>query len=170
MDDDSRVIDKGWDALPEYADKSGEADEAVTVSISTTPGEWLVNTGDAVVVPMSMAELVDALRSHKLTQSSLVWRAGVQEGAGVGDVPQLKLAARISSTAPNATRTHAKPPPKPLRAPHSSPHSAPPEAAAQPLSNRRSTLPFGLQASVASGSRPSHQRPSSSPRAALPPP
>jgi hypothetical protein len=43
MDDDSRVIDKGWDALPEYG-QSGDVDEAVTVSISTTPGEWLVNT------------------------------------------------------------------------------------------------------------------------------
>src|SRR5687768_16318814 len=42
MDDDSHVIDKGWDALPDYA-KSGDADDAPTVSISTTPGEWLVN-------------------------------------------------------------------------------------------------------------------------------
>jgi hypothetical protein len=57
MDDDS-VIDKGWDALPDYGPKSGETDDAVTVSLSTTPGEWLVNTVDAVVVPMSMADVL----------------------------------------------------------------------------------------------------------------
>lgn len=171
MDDDSRLIDRGWDALPEYSDKSGNADEAVTVSISTTPGEWLVNTIDAVVVPMSMAELVDALRSHKLSERSLVWRAGMQEWASIERVPQLKLAARLPSTAPTrpapASAAPNKPPPKPVRAP-SAAQSAPAHAAPQPLS-RRSTLPFGLPAPTASGSRPSHPRPSSSPRAALPP-
>src|SRR6476620_2186302 len=97
MDDDSRVIDKGWDALPEYG-KAGDADDAVTVSISTTPGEWLVNTVDAVVVPMSMVEVVEALQSHKLSERSLVWRAGMPEWAAVDQVPQLKLAARRSPT------------------------------------------------------------------------
>ena len=58
MDDDSRVIDKGWDALPEYGSTSGDADDAVTVSISTTPGEWLVNTVDAVVVPIDRKSVV----------------------------------------------------------------------------------------------------------------
>ena len=96
MDDDSRVVDRGWDALPDYTEQSGDADDAVTVSISTTPGEWLVNTVDSVVVPMSMAEVVDALRHRKLTLRSLVWRAGMQEWAPVDRVPQLKLAARMS--------------------------------------------------------------------------
>src|SRR3954468_4816590 len=125
MDDDSRVIDKGWDALPAY--KAGEADDAVTVSISTTPGEWLVNTVDAVVVPMSMAEVVEALQSHKLTDRSLVWRAGMPEWASVDKVPQLKLAARMPLSAPIAARpvtpvtaaapAPSKPPPKPVRGP-----------------------------------------------------
>src|SRR5690349_20925928 len=96
MDDDSRVIDKGWDSLPEYGSQSGDADDAVTVSISTTPGEWLVNTVDSVVGPMSMVEVVEALQSHKLTERSLVWRAGMPEWAAVEKVPQLKLAARMS--------------------------------------------------------------------------
>src|SRR4051812_19853112 len=100
MDDDSRVIDKGWDALPDY-NQSGDVDEAVTVSISTTPGEWLVNTVDAVVVPMSMVEVVEALQTHKLTERSLVWRAGMPEWAPVERVPQLTLAARMPKTAPS---------------------------------------------------------------------
>src|SRR6185503_834760 len=99
MSDDPRVVDSGWDALSEY--KPGDADEAVTVSISTTPGEWLVNTVDAVVVPMSMAEVVEALRMRKLTERSLVWRAGMQEWAPVERVPQLKLAARLPSVMPS---------------------------------------------------------------------
>jgi hypothetical protein len=181
MDDDARVIDKGWDALPDYADKSSEADDAVTVSISTTPGEWLVNTVDAVVVPMSMAELVDALQKHKLTQRSLVWRAGMQEWAPVERVPQLKLAARlpnsaapVSAPAPTATPTPSgpprpsssmKPPPKPTRTPVP---SAPPPAAALP--SRKATLPFGLPNPAPSASRPGNARPSSSPHASTPAP
>ena len=77
MDDDSRVVDKGWD-LPEYAEQT--ADDAVTRSISTNPtAEWLVNTMDSVVVPMSTADVVEALRVHKLTDRSLVWRNGMPE-------------------------------------------------------------------------------------------
>jgi GYF domain 2 len=167
MDDDSRVIDKGWDGLPDYADKSGDTDEAVTVSISTTPGEWLVNTSDAVVVPMSMAELVDGLRHGKLSVRSLVWRAGMQEWAPVDNVPQLKLAARlpitpIKSVAPAESTvpprpTPSKPPPKPVRASTPAATSAPAHA----LPSRKATLPFGLPTPVASQSRPANSRPSS---------
>lgn len=154
MSDDPRVVDSGWDALSEY--KPGDADEAVTVSISTTPGEWLVNTVDAVVVPMSMAEVVEALRMRKLTERSLVWRAGMQEWAPVERVPQLKLAARLPSVMPStapaptavpnavassqAPPRRTNPPAKPARP--SSPQastpvaptiSVPPHAVATPL-------------------------------------
>ncbi|MDF3065464.1 MAG: domain 2 [Polyangiaceae bacterium] len=129
MSDDPGVIDKGWDALPGYTDQPGGGDDAVTVSISTTPGEWLVNTSDAVVVPMSMIEVVEALRSHKLNERSLVWRAGMQEWSPVDKVPQLKLAARLPSVMPPPSsgpvrRTNTTtPPPKPVRT-----GSSPPEA------------------------------------------
>jgi hypothetical protein len=140
MADDTQVIDKGWDALPEYTDKT-EADDAVTVSLSTAPGEWLVNTTSSVVVPMSMAEVVEALRAGKLTERSLVWRQGMQEWACVDAVPLLKLAARISATPP--------PPPPPRSRPHATPPT-PPSARPSPLQHpglsRRSTLPFGLPA------------------------
>ena len=150
MDDDPHVIDNGWDALPEYTDKSGDADDAVTVSISTTPGEWLVNTVDSVVVPMSMAEVVDAMRAHKLTERSLVWRQGMQEWASIDAVPQLKLAARLTLTRPAPPETPSAPPARTT-----------PAARATPLPqaglSRRSTLPFGLP--TPPGSRPTHARP-----------
>ena len=178
MNDDSRVIDKGWDALPEYGNKSGDADDAVTVSISTTPGEWLVNTIDAVVVPMSMAEVVDALQRHKLTERSLVWRAGMQEWAPVDKVPQLKLAARMHvaptpsvppapSTTPPRPTNSTRPPPKPVRS-ASAPPSAPAQSApAVSLPSRKATLPFGLSPPPSAASRPANARPSS-PRHAVP--
>jgi hypothetical protein len=182
MDDDSRVIDKGWDAPPEYRDRSGDADDAVTVSISTTPGEWLVNTVDSVVVPMSMAELIEALQRRQLTERSLVWRAGMQEWSPVDKVPQLKLAARMSnnvglprpapasSSAPAAGLTHLKPPPKPAYRTTPAP-PAPQSTPPQSLPSRKSTLPFGLPTpTAAQSSRPANPRPSSSPRAAEPPP
>lgn len=138
MADDSQVTDKGWDNLSPYAAKSSEADDAVTVSISTTPGEWLVNTVDSVVVPMSMAELVELLRAGKLTERSLVWRIGMQEWAHVEKVPQLRLAARLPSRAPSSSpsATRTKPPPKPVR----------PTPVPQVGLSRRSTLPFGMPA------------------------
>lgn len=152
MDDDPHVIDNGWDALPEYADQSGDGDDAVTVSISTTPGEWLVNTVDSVVVPMSMAEVVDAMRARTLTERSLVWRQGMQEWTSIEAVPQLKLAARL---APGPAR--ARPPEKPSSPParHTPPPSKTP--AQYPGLSRRSTLPFGL--ATPPGSRPAHAKP-----------
>jgi GYF domain 2 len=182
MDDDSRVIDRGWDALPEYGSTSGDADDAVTVSISTTPGEWLVNTVDAVVVPMSMAEVVEALQQHKLTDRSLVWRAGMQEWAPVDKVPQLKLAARMSPVkaaspsapprpAPAALPTPSKPPSKPVRATPPPGAGAPASVPPQSIPSRKATLPFGPTAPPATQSRPAGSRPSqpSQARVALPP-
>ena len=158
MDDDTHVIDNGWDALPEYADKSGDGDDAVTVSISTTPGEWLVNTVDAVVVPMSMAEVVDAMRAHKLTERSLVWRQGMQEWACIDAVPQLKLAARMAPTSARATPPEkpSAPPARPTPTPRATP-------APQAGLSRRSTLPFGL--ATPPGSRPAHAKPTLPPAA-----
>jgi hypothetical protein len=156
MDDDPHVIDNGWDALPEYADKSSDGDDAVTVSISTTPGEWLVNTVDSVVVPMSMAELVDCLRARTLTERSLVWRQGMQEWACVDSVPQLKLAARMAPSPAAAPR--AAPREKPASPPAR--HTPPPRQVSSPNAglSRRSTLPFGMPSPP--GSRPAHTKPS----------
>ncbi len=162
MADDTHVIDNGWDALPEYADKSGEADDAVTVSISTAPGEWLVNTVDSVVVPMSMAEVVDAMRAHKLTERSLVWRQGMQEWSHVDAVPQLKLAARM---APTPVRRHPqKPSGPPTRQAPPAPKTPLPSAGLSP----RSTLPFGF--TLQPGSRPAHAKPALPPSSSDPTP
>jgi hypothetical protein len=163
MDDDPHVIDNGWDALPEYADKA-DGDDAVTVSISTIPGEWLVNTVDSVVVPMSMAELVDGLRAGTLTERSLVWRQGMQEWACVDAVPQLKLAARLPSKPAAAAR--ALSPEKPS-APSQRPAPSRPAASPHAGLSRRSTLPFGLP--TPPSSRPAHAKPTSSQPASLSP-
>lgn len=184
MDDDSRVVDKGWDALPEYG-KSGDADDAVTVSISTTPGEWLVNTVDSVVVPMSMADVVEALQNHKLSERSLVWRAGMPEWAPVEKVPQLKLAARMPLNAPGAAPPRpspaagnaltsvapvaatvapvtSRPPPKAVRVTPAPQTPGPATLPPRSIPSRKATLPFGLP-----GSGPHHSRPSN-PRASAP--
>jgi hypothetical protein len=168
MDDDSRALDKGWDALPGYSSGPGEADEAVTVSVSTAPGEWLVNTTDSVVVPMSMVEVVEALRAQKLTDRSLVWRAGMQEWQPVDRVPQLKLAARMSaapSVAPAATRSRP-PPPKSSRDATARHPTLAQSASPLPLASQRATLP-GLP--PPGKSRPSNPR-LAAPRPASPPP
>jgi hypothetical protein len=169
MTDDAGAPDPGSDALPPYAERAGDAEEAVTVSISTAPGEWLVNTNDSVVVPMSMAEVVQALRSGRLTDRCLVWRSGMQEWLQVERVPQLKLAARLPASAPRAPRL--SPPPKPPKsarattAPHGTPSaSISPEASSSPSAAPPSPPP--------SPSSPRHSRPPppSSPRHSRPPP
>jgi len=172
MDDDSRSLDKGWDALPGYSDGAGDAEEAVTVSISTAPGEWLVNTSASVVVPMSMAEVVEALRAGKLTDHSLVWRNGMQEWLQVDRVPQLKLAARLSAPTPSRPAPRLSPPPKPAKSLRSStaPHGTPRESIApEPVSSPRASRPSAALSSP-SLARPAPPPRQSVPRAALPPP
>jgi hypothetical protein len=115
--EDSRQVDSDWDTLADYRAAAEDGEDAVTVSVSNTPGEWLVNTDNSMVVPMSMVEVVEALRAGRLTERSLVWRSGMQEWAPAGSVPQLRLAARLPVAA------HV-PPKLPLK--------------------RTSTLPFGV--------------------------
>ncbi|HYP89466.1 MAG TPA: GYF domain-containing protein [Polyangiaceae bacterium] len=182
MDDDSRALDKGWETLTEYGSGANEADEAVTVtvSISTAPSEWLVNTTDSVVVPMSMAEVVDALRTHKLNDRSLVWRNGMQEWQPVERVPQLTLAARLPSVAPKAPPVPTVGAPTPSQAPlrSSRTHTAPQSFAArdsappQTLPSPRVTLPGLPPPSRAQRSSPRNAAISRPPipRAAVPPP
>lgn len=160
MADDPHGADKDRDVLPRYADKSAEADDAVTISVSTTPGEWLVNTNESVVLPMSMAEVVDALRAGKLSERSLVWRQGMQEWAPIENVPQLKLAARLPLTRVLSAVTIAAAQPSAPQAPASTPRKPPPKPArATPLPqaglSRKSTLPFGIPAQKPA-SRPSN--------------
>ncbi|HEY6078655.1 MAG TPA: GYF domain-containing protein [Polyangiaceae bacterium] len=176
MADDSHGAGKHRDALPRYADKSAEADDAVTISVSTTPGEWLVNTNESVVLPMSMAEVVDAIRAGKLSERSLVWRQGMQEWASIDHVPQLKLAARLPltrvlSAVTTAAAELAAPP-----MPASSPRKPPPKPArATPVPqglSRRSTLPFGIptQKPPPRPSNPAQLKLTPLPRAASVPP
>lgn len=180
MDDDSGGLDKGSDPLPKY-DGADDAEEAVTVSISTAPGEWLVNTADSVVVPMSMAEVVDALRAGRLTERSLVWRNGMQEWLQVERVPQLKLAARLPAKAAARPAPRLSPPPKPAKslrtstAPLGTPRpSLAPEVASTPRPSRPPSVPPAPRASRPPMSVPrpalAAPRPAIAPRPELPPP
>jgi hypothetical protein len=56
-------------------------------------GEWLVNSSDDVVAPMTTLEVIDALRKGALSDEALVWRVGMRDWTPVMDVPQLRLAA-----------------------------------------------------------------------------
>jgi hypothetical protein len=172
MDDDSRVVDKGWD-LPEYAEQT--ADDAVTLSISTSPADWLVNTMDSVVVPMSTADVVEALRIHKLTDRSLVWRNGMPEWTSIDRVPSLKLAARMPATLGPSKPTKPSRPPTPIAGTPTPSLAAATNAAVAPSQpppgiglSRRSTMPFGMTGP--NPSRPAHAKPSSPPSAPAPAP
>lgn len=94
----------------------------------TGPGDWLVNVAGDVVVPMSTADIVEGLRSGKLSERSLVWRLGMQDWIVLGEVPQLRLAAGAASVSA---------PPASARVSH-----APREQQAEPA--RRNTLPYGF--------------------------
>ncbi|HKY39785.1 MAG TPA: DUF4339 domain-containing protein [Polyangiaceae bacterium] len=185
MANDSRVVDKGWD-LPEYTEQT--ADDAVTLSVSAITAEWLVNTKDSVVVPMSTADVVEALRAHKLTERSLVWRHGMPAWTSIERVPSLKLAARLPATLGPSRPSHpaqaavasspSAAPPPPSAAPFgraaASPSRPPvsPSQTPRPSSSRpiglspRSTLPFGIPGP--NPSRPASAKPSSPPRATPP--
>jgi GYF domain 2 len=148
MSDDAPRFDpsRGAHPHPQYGEK---ADEAVTVSMSTEPGDWLVNTADAVIVPMSASEVLEGVRAGRLAASSLVWRQGMPEWAPLGSIPQLAPAARLL----------------PAQPPGGAPASSQPlarRATTAPSPSRRPTLPLGL---AIPSSRPAHAKPTLPPAA-----
>ncbi len=118
--------------------------------MSTEPGDWLVNTADAVIVPMTAGEVLEGIRAGRLSASSLVWRQGMPEWAPLGSIPQLAHAARLMPTEP------------PRGAPASSPPLPARRAATAPSPSRRPTLPLGLAIPT---SRPAHAKPTLPPAA-----
>jgi hypothetical protein len=101
-------------------------------SSGTNSNEWLVNVADDVVVPMVTTEVVEALRTGRLTNRSLVWRAGMHDWSALAEVPQLRLAAGPSAL-PSAAST-----PGPIIV------NKPPKPTAE--QRRRNTLPLGFPA------------------------
>ncbi len=71
-----------------------------------SPGGWLVNVADDVVLPMTTLEVIDGLRKGSLSEQSLVWRIGMHDWTAVLDVPQLRLAAGFVSS-PSASGCRA---------------------------------------------------------------
>jgi len=117
----------------------GSSSDKRTAS-GNTAGEWLVNVADDVVVPMTTLEVIDGLRSERLSDQSLVWRIGMHDWTRINDVPQLRLVAGTRSQPPPSGRV----PQAPLAA----------QAESQ---RRRNTLPFGFPAmnELATGRHPS---------------
>ncbi|HEY4104799.1 MAG TPA: GYF domain-containing protein, partial [Polyangiaceae bacterium] len=163
---ESLSIDEGWE-------ESLDSDQVTHVKGDAAPaaalaGEWLVNTADQVVVPMTTNDIVEALRTRRITERSLVWRLGMQDWAPLADVPPLRLATHRfappaagtpAQPAPNQPHSAAaKPPPapapiaRPAKAAAVKPASTarslhpPPKEAARAARDerRRNTLPFGF--------------------------
>lgn len=72
-------------------------------------GEWLVNSSDDVVAPMTTLEVIDALRKGALSDEALVWRVGMRNWTPVMDVPQLRLAASSRPPPPVAQSVETAP-------------------------------------------------------------
>lgn len=136
---ESLSIDEGWvDPLDnDVTHVKGDA-----ISGATAAGEWLVNVAEQVVVPMTTTDVVLALRAHRLSERSLVWRAGMQEWTALADVPPLRLAAGKLAAPEPAPAPERLPLAQPARALHPPPKE--PARAARDERVRRNTLPFGF--------------------------
>ena len=121
----------GATGASEQPARDGHASPGEQCQASGTPsGQWLVNVADDVVVPMTTTEIVDGVRSGKLSERSLVWRIGMHDWRRLLDVPQLRLATDASVPVPASTHIAVKPP-----------------ASGQAESlRRRTTLPLGFPA------------------------
>ncbi len=153
---ESLSIDEGWEEPLDSEQVTHVKGEAVTGAAAS--GEWLVNVSEQVVVPMTTTDVVDALRSQRITVRSLVWRTGMQDWTPLGEVPPLRLAAgplaaqpaRPAASAlaplpivpPRATPKERPAPPAPERLLHPPPKE--PARAARDERRRRNTLPFGF--------------------------
>ena len=109
--------------------RDGDASEK-RIASGTSSGEWLVNVADDVVVPMTTPEIVEGVRSGKLSERSLVWRIGMHDWSRLVEVPQLRLATGPSAPVPASARVVVPPP-----------RSVPSEG-----QRRRNTLPLGFPA------------------------
>ena len=151
---ESQSVDEGWEESldsEQVTHVKGELPPGITLT-----GEWLVNVSEQVVVPMTTTDVVEALRSHRISEHSLVWRAGMQDWTALAEVPPLRLAA-------GALLLPSRPGPAPVSRPSAARVSAapvvqvtahatertlhpPPKAAARAARDerRRNTLPFGF--------------------------
>ena len=150
---ESVSIDEGWqEPLDSDQVTHVKGEPALGGGGAAATGEWLVNVSEQVVVPMTTADVVEALRSRRITERSLVWRAGMQDWAALGDVPQLRLAAGSAGAtqriAPAPVRRLSPAPVERVAAPASDrmlhPPPKEPARAARDERIRRSTLPFGF--------------------------
>src|SRR5450432_1886930 len=138
---ESLSVDEGWEE-PLDSEQVTHVKGEVAAGVAAA-GEWLVNVSDQVIVPMTTTEVVEALRSRRVTDRSLVWRAGMQDWTPLGDVPQLRLAAGPLAAPPRAVAAPLERvlPPTSERTLHPPP-KAPARAARD--ERRRNTLPFGF--------------------------
>jgi hypothetical protein len=145
---ESLSIDDNWEE-PLDSDQVTHVKGEIAAA-SAAAGEWLVNVSGQIVVPMTTAELVEAVRTRRVTDRSLVWRAGMQEWTLLGEVPQLRLAAGpVAAPAPAAVAARVAPQPSERPAPPASermlhPPPKEPARAARDERVRRNTLPFGF--------------------------
>ncbi|HTA89157.1 MAG TPA: GYF domain-containing protein [Polyangiaceae bacterium] len=153
---ESLSIDEGWEEPLDSEQVTHVKGEAVTGTAAL--GEWLVNVSEQVVVPMTTTDVVDALRSQRITVRSLVWRTGMQDWTPLGEVPPLRLAAGPLAAQP-ARPAAAALAPLPILPPRATPKERPapaaperllhpppkePARAARDERRRRNTLPFGF--------------------------
>ncbi len=152
---ESLSIDEGWEEPLDSEQVTHVKGDAVTGAAAS--GEWLVNVSEQVVVPMTTTDVVDALRSKRITVRSLVWRTGMQDWTPLGEVPPLRLAAGPLAAQVVHPAASARPsaPAQPLRAtPKERPAPSAPERVLHPPpkeparaardERRRNTLPFGF--------------------------
>jgi hypothetical protein len=135
---ESVSIDEGWEESLDSEQVTHVKGEAVASTAAT--GEWLVNVSEQVVVPMTTTDVVEALRARRLTDRSLVWRAGMHDWTPLADVPPLRLAAgKLALPQPQpAERVSAAPAERALHPPPKEP------ARTARDERRRNTLPFGF--------------------------
>src|SRR5450432_3767918 len=140
---ESLSVDEGWEE-PLDSEQVTHVKGEVAAGVAAT-GEWLVNVSEQVIVPMTTTDVVEALRSHRVTDRSLVWRAGMQDWSPLGDVPPLRLAAGSLATPRVAAAAQAPRARVATPAPERVLHPPPKEPArAARDERRRNTLPFGF--------------------------
>src|SRR5882724_6033416 len=137
---ESRSVDDGWRAEELDSDQVTRVKGDVLATAAAS-GEWLVNIADEAVIPMTTTDVVEALRSGRLSDGALVWRAGMEEWTRIADVPPLRLAAGklvgAARVSPSVTAQLAPAAAEPAMA--ASP-SRPPAAEEMPASQSHRTL------------------------------
>jgi hypothetical protein len=133
-------IDDDWESSSKSSTRSGVPEAADRAPTSDRADHYRVNVGGDEVAVMSTLEMLEALKTGRVSGQSLVWKKGMSDWAELKRVPALALLLPSPPKVPGTASTPLKTNP-PSAPPPSAPATGSPLSPVTPVGARRAALP-----------------------------